>query len=271
MTIQNSKLTRSVILSETKNPKDASVVSLPQDDDMSVNFNLRPLHFVFKKGFTLIEALVAIALIAGGLVSALSLTTKSVFDASRIKNDLIAVNLAQEGIEMMRLIRENNVLCDFLNGPLIPQDVCAWDKEPRAAACTAGGPKLSSNNGYTTDTNAVTIPMGCTDPAVGVARTLMMPQLGGSCAAPSSILRIDSNGIYNYSSGMPTPFRRCVYVCNPTNMGGPLGLDGKAVCGVAPDGDIPSASQMDVISVVAWTENGILKSTRLEQRLYNWR
>lgn len=227
-------------------------------------------------GFTLIEALVAIALIAGGIVSALSLSTSSVFNASRLKNDLIAVNLAQEGIEMMRLIRENNVLCDFLNGPRIPQDACKWDDEPRVVAggddCRTG-PKLASTQGYTVDTNNMLASVDCTDPAVGIVQILAMPVLGGNCSDPNSVLRINPSGVYNYSSGTLTPFRRCVYVCNPVNGGGPPGLDGQPVCAGTPDpvGGIPANAQMDVISIVAWPESGALKATRLEQRLYNWR
>lgn len=220
----------------------------------------------------MIEALVAIALIAGGIVSALSLTTKSVFNASRLKQDLIAVNLAQEGIEMMRLIRENNVLCDFLNGADEPQDVCAWDREPRTSGnpeCKQGGAKLNSVQGYTVDTEDMTASVACTDPVSGLTITLAMPRLGGSCNA--TYLNINSSSIYTYGAGTRTPFRRCVYVCNPVNGGGPLGLDGKPVCGGTPDGGIPSAAQIDIISIVAWMESGLLKSTRLEQRLYNWR
>lgn len=230
-----------------------------------------------RAGFTLIEALVAIALIAGGIVSALSLTTRSVFNASRLKQDLVAVNLAQEGIELIRLIRENNVLCDFLNGADESQDVCAWDREPRTSGnpeCkNPGGPKLNSTQGYTVDTEDMIASVACTDPVSGLTKTLAMPRLGGNCSAPGSVLRINSSGVYNYSSGTPTPFRRCVYVCNPVNGGGPLGLDGKPVCSGTSDttGGIPADAQMDVISIVAWPEGGGLKSTRLEQRLYNWR
>ncbi len=61
-------------------------------------------------GFTLFETIVAVGLIIVGLVSALVLITTSLFYTSNIQDRLIAANLAAEGIEVVRNIRDNNWL-----------------------------------------------------------------------------------------------------------------------------------------------------------------
>ncbi len=59
-------------------------------------------------GFTLIETIVATGLIVVGLVAALALITSSLSYVSDIQNRLVAANLAAEGIEVVRNIRDNN-------------------------------------------------------------------------------------------------------------------------------------------------------------------
>jgi len=61
-------------------------------------------------GFTLFETIVAIGLILVGLVAALALITTSLFYVSNIQDRLITVNLAAEGVEIVRNIRDNNWL-----------------------------------------------------------------------------------------------------------------------------------------------------------------
>ena|SRR3989344_2044476 len=61
-------------------------------------------------GFTLIETIVAVGVIMIGLVSALGAITTALFYVSNIQNRLIAANLAAEGVEIVRNIRDNNWL-----------------------------------------------------------------------------------------------------------------------------------------------------------------
>lgn len=66
---------------------------------------------IFKQntaGFTLIETMVAVAIITIGFVAVLSLVNTSLSYISAIRNRLIAANLAAEGIEVMRNIRDSN-------------------------------------------------------------------------------------------------------------------------------------------------------------------
>lgn len=59
-------------------------------------------------GFTLIEALVAMVVLTTALIPALLLAGSSVDTATRIKNNFVAANLAQEGVEVVRVLRDNN-------------------------------------------------------------------------------------------------------------------------------------------------------------------
>lgn len=63
-------------------------------------------------GFTLVEALVASGIVMVALTSILGLLTLSLRQASFVQNQLIAANLAQEGLEMVHAIRNDN----WLNG-----------------------------------------------------------------------------------------------------------------------------------------------------------
>lgn len=60
------------------------------------------------KGFTLIEVIVAIAIISLVSVGAMFAISLSLNSAVRINNNLIAANLAQEGLEVVRGIRDRD-------------------------------------------------------------------------------------------------------------------------------------------------------------------
>lgn len=84
-----------------------------------------------KHGFTLVETLVSIAIltlaITGAFTAAQGGITSSIFS----KDQIVAFYLAQEGIEQIRNIRDNNGLAgvNWLNGlsPCISPNVCTVD------------------------------------------------------------------------------------------------------------------------------------------------
>ncbi len=59
-------------------------------------------------GFSLIEVLLAIVLVTAGMLSAIQLVSVGLVTASDSRNELTANLLAQEGIELVRNIRDNN-------------------------------------------------------------------------------------------------------------------------------------------------------------------
>lgn len=68
----------------------------------------RKLALSSSKGFTLIEALVALVILTIALGPALVLSSSISATASVVKNNLIAANLAQEGVEIVRALRDTN-------------------------------------------------------------------------------------------------------------------------------------------------------------------
>lgn len=66
----------------------------------------------FKNGFSLIEALIAIAILIVGILSAFLLLIRTTATIPSMQARLTAVNLAQEGIEEIRALRDS----DFVNG-----------------------------------------------------------------------------------------------------------------------------------------------------------
>jgi len=65
-----------------------------------------------QKGFSLLEVIVAVFIVAVGLVGILTLANMSLKGASTSKMKLIASGLAQEGIEVVRDIRRSNTEWD---------------------------------------------------------------------------------------------------------------------------------------------------------------
>jgi type II secretory pathway pseudopilin PulG len=70
------------------------------------------------RGFTLVEALTAVAVVTIGLVAILGLVAYAVSISRVSPDEVIAANLAQEGTEVIRSIRDTNLLAgaDFDNG-----------------------------------------------------------------------------------------------------------------------------------------------------------
>ena len=94
------------------------------------------------KGFTLIETIVAVGIIVIGLVSALGAITTSLFYISNIGDRLIAANLAAEGLEVVRNIRDNNWLVNLSwNNGLVDGDYQA-SYDSTAMTSYSGNPLL---------------------------------------------------------------------------------------------------------------------------------
>lgn len=81
------------------------------------------------RGFTLIETMVAIALLAVAIVAPVSLAARSLQSAYYARDQVTASYLAQEAIESVRAIRDHNIMrirqgssVDILDGIPIGQD-----------------------------------------------------------------------------------------------------------------------------------------------------
>lgn len=63
-----------------------------------------------KNAFSLIEALVAISILMIGILSAFILVIRTLANTPHVQSRLIASNLAQEGVELVRQIRDTNFI-----------------------------------------------------------------------------------------------------------------------------------------------------------------
>ena len=77
------------------------------------NFQFSIFNFQKSGGFTLVETIVAIGVISVGFVGSLVLLSKSASQASTLKDRLIVAHLAEEGIEVVRNLRDTNWLKGF--------------------------------------------------------------------------------------------------------------------------------------------------------------
>lgn len=82
------------------------------------------------KGFTLIEVLAAMFIVVMGVVGIFGLVTRTVSSTSSMNSQLVASYLAQEGLEMVRNIRDANFLKIHKGG------VGQWDDG--LMSCAAG-------------------------------------------------------------------------------------------------------------------------------------
>ena len=189
-----------------------------------------------KRGFTLIETIVALSLITAAVVGPVFLITKGLYSASFSKNRLIASNLAQEGIESARAVRENNMICGFLNS----DPNFDWLRGSDGSGRMAG-------SGLTVDTTQFYI-ITCN------GQIITNPQIRSDIGC-SNILKMDTSGHYGYIGTNSTVFTRCLDVT-------PASSD---------DGIIPKADIADITSTVNWNERGQNNTFVVKERLYNWK
>lgn len=93
-------------------------------------------HKKIQGGFTVIEALVAIAILLIAVTGAFSVAQSSLQSTNFVKNRVTAYYLAQEGVEYIRHLRDNNglgILRDPINDP--PSWLSGIDSEC-STACT---------------------------------------------------------------------------------------------------------------------------------------
>lgn len=96
-----------------------------------------------KKGFTILEAMIAIFVIIIGVIGASIAIQQTLFLTRIVSSQLIASYLAQEGVEIVRNIRDGN----WLEG-------VAWDSgltgcEPEGVGCQADYTNTQSLDPYT--------------------------------------------------------------------------------------------------------------------------
>ena len=145
-------------------------------------FALFPLA---KRGFTLIESLVALSILALAIVGPLSLASTALSAAQISRDQLVAFYLAQEGLEVIRNQRDTN----RLNGAIWTN---SWMLCSGLAPC------------------AVLVD-GSKDNVLERIRTCSPPTLAQCLNQSSSALHyLTGEKLYTHSQGDPTDFKRAI-------------------------------------------------------------
>ncbi len=149
-----------------------------------------------KHGFTLIETLVAISLLALAIVAPMALTTQSLSSAYYARDQMTAFHLAQEAIESVRAARDANILAanpDLLAGIPKSGSFVIDARDNTMIACDSGGtcPYMRvpldpsapvfyayGDVGLVNEANLYTTPLGWTD--TRFRRTVTANFVGGS-------------------------------------------------------------------------------------------
>lgn len=132
------------------------------------------------RGFTLLETMVAVSLLAVAIVAPMSLTAQSLASAYYARDQITAFYLAQEGLEVVRNIRDNNIL--------------------QNSQSTSGTVNLLNGIPITTPFTV--------DATVAYTAINPPPTCSGTCAP------LKTDGVlYNYTASIPTQFTRTLTAC----------------------------------------------------------
>lgn len=149
---------------------------------------LRRFAIKTKKGFSIAEVLLSIFLLSVGMIAIISLMANSIKNNANNRNSIIATQLAQEGIELVRNRRDLNIA-------LLPHD--ATESQIRAAA-------------FKND-----IKKGKYCPRINSDGTPEMTGGGSGCASYN--VHYSNKDGYTYSGGDQTQFSRKVIIREPSS------------------------------------------------------
>lgn len=132
------------------------------------------------KGFTIVEVLIASFILVVGVIGTYSAFTQIIIATSIASSKLTAAYLAQEGLEIVRNMRDVN----WIQGH--GQDFYQGVDDGLSATCSSG-----CEADYTTGSDEE------------------VTSLGGYAG---NLLKIDEEGFFNYWSGTPANFRRKIII-----------------------------------------------------------
>ncbi|MFA6466245.1 MAG: prepilin-type N-terminal cleavage/methylation domain-containing protein [Patescibacteria group bacterium] len=205
-------------------------------------------------GFTLIELMITLAVFTIGISAALGLAMSNYNNSRDNLDKIIAANLAREGIELIRNVRDSNWLRIEANDMLACGGFCSWDE------------------GLNVNTNYVYIDYNDIFPQA----------FGGNCAVgneqcviacPNCKLYKDVNGFYNHdNSGTLTNYSRAIKlekICVDESLAQPE-INESIYDMNLPCGALETYIGIQVTAHVQWIDNGT-KYVEIMDKFYNWR
>jgi len=203
------------------------------------------------RGFTLLETIFAVFILTVAVIGIFGLVNSAVKNISVSKNKLVAAELAQEGVEMVRWWRENG---GYNAGGEADWDTTNWTGWFDADCTRSGNPLCGNFRTYLDAAHTADQQIQYCADVKCVVWNGAMPQIGTQINSladmPTSFqLRYDTvTKLYNYTIGNPTDFYRIV------NISAPQGAD---------------LYKLVTVQII-WQEHGRLCSLQVYDRLYNW-
>lgn len=206
-------------------------------------------------GFTLLEMLIALSVISVGVMAAFTLSTANLNTAKANYSRVLAANLAREGLEAVRNIRDTNWLKIQANATC-GATVCTWDNNLDQGTSTIS---YDSGDDLGDEVNADNIET-CFN------------------ATTCALKKLDDHGTYYYqhTSGNTTNMARLIIlkaICRDTD--GSVALPdqyGIVVAGsLTCDVDYEEKVGLQVTSQVYWQDFNKSHTLEAVEELYNWR
>lgn len=194
------------------------------------------------KGFTLIETLVAISIITLSIAGPLYTANSAIVAAENARNQLTASHLAQEGIEYVRWMRDNEYLAAYQTNPLTASTASWTEFLTGASAASIASCRTSK---------CMLDPAQTMSSGTGSQYSL---QPCGDAGHPACTPLYLSNNIYTQQAvGEATPFKRTIQMIDiPGTEGTPLYPDKR------------------VISTVSWNYHSTSYSIVITSHLTPW-
>jgi len=208
--------------------------------------------FNSQSGQGLIELIIAVGVITVGMFSVWALFISNFNGEQEAKARIIGVNLAREGVEAVKNIRDTNWLgtdsnkedCgDGLN------ELCLWDEG------LDEGTFILAN--LLDDVKNLSLDDSVND-------------------IDSAVLYQGSDGFYSSdNSGTPTTYHRLITItticCKDVVQGGDLACDDTDFANCEDGGTFNLKIGIDVESYVQWTASGVQRDITVRDKLFNWR
>jgi len=194
-----------------------------------MNYELR-IKKQKEKGFTLVETLVAVAILSMAILGLLSVLASGIIDTTYAKNKIIAGYLAQEGIEYVRNMRDTYVLYDATSAQ---NGWNSFNTKLTSASCQAV-------NGCYFNASSLSYSVPSSKAMTNIS---ILPCSSGSCPY---LLYDTTNGKYGYASGTTSSFIRKIRISQ-----------------ILPD-------ETEIFSTISWNQGSGIYSITLSENLYNW-
>jgi len=211
-----------------------------------------------QNAFTFLEIIIAIGIFSIGILAVISVSAQSFKSISLQQDKLIAMNLAREGIENIRNVRDENW---FWKG------TSDCNKDNTTTSCTNG--QIYENNGdcdwrcgdekkyspsykptFILDNHLQDI-----DYLGNAFYNSSVDYTTVTCANNGAVLKIDNNGYYQHNSGTDSIFKRLISIKRDNDL----------------DSDGQTNNDLQVKVMVCWKDRGQWQEISLEEHLYNWK